>query len=172
MSTESKAQHSISPVTQRSTLATLGVIAPLLLATACTAAKGAPTFNPGEPSCYVELDQWGTRLSVKVQDDWAHVHDGLATQTRVSRDGPAIYYHMLGTRQIATTNGRTMTYNFGWGFKRSVDVTRDQMVMKAGLAKRRYKASGYCRPEDRAIGVAALEQVIQQREEDRRRSST
>ena len=143
----------------------------LLLASGCTAAKNAPTFNPGQPSCQVKFEEWGRRLSAKVQGEWAHVDKGLFTETRVQRLGNSIVLHSWGSREIATTDGRNMTYNYGWGFKRSMDVTRDEMEMKYGLVRHRYSSSGYCQPEDRALGTAALEQVLQQEEQDRQQKN-
>ena len=134
----------------------------LLVASGCKDAIKAPPLNPNQPSCTVTLEGWESRLAATVQGEWAHIDMGVFSQTRVQRKGNSIVDHGMWSREIATTDGRNMTYNYGLGLEASMDVTQDTMVIKAGLVDHHYSASGACRPEDRALGTAALELVLQQ----------
>ena len=134
----------------------------LLVASGCADAIKAPPLNPNKPSCTVKLEEWGSRLTATVQGEWAHIDMGVFSQTRVQRKGSSIVHHGMWSREIATTDGRNMTYNYGLGHKVSVDVTQNTVVVKSGLLRHRYSASGACLPEDRALGTAALEQALQE----------
>ncbi|MGB1699458.1 MAG: hypothetical protein ACPHRO_05865 [Nannocystaceae bacterium] len=108
------------------------------------------------------MEGWGSRLTATIQGEWAHIDMGVFSPTRVQRKGSSIVHHGMWSREIATTDGRNMTYNHGLGHKVSVDVTQNTMVMKSGLLRHRYSASDACQPEDRALGTAALEPVLQE----------